>query len=149
MLNNSIVAPHTGAWIETGVIVDVAPTPKSHPTRVRGLKHAPRQMSMSWLVAPHTGAWIETHLLPVTTRRQASHPTRVRGLKRVIQSAGMPKGKSHPTRVRGLKRFGSFRLLNGGVAPHTGAWIETSGKSPKAAYQLSHPTRVRGLKHQA
>ena len=53
------------------------------------------------------------------------------------------------------------------VAPHTGAWIETSGKSPKAAYQvaphtgawietidqrlmyglkLSHPTRVRGLK---
>ena len=32
---------------------------------------------------------------------------------------------SHPTRVRGLKhQMGEFEL-GGGVAPHTGAWIET------------------------
>ena len=33
-----------------------------------------------------------------------------------------------------------------GVAPHTGAWIETTGIIPKQLTAMSHPTRVRGLK---
>ena len=37
--HQNVVAPHTGAWIET--LETTLPTiqPKSHPTRVRGLKH--------------------------------------------------------------------------------------------------------------
>ena len=35
-------------------------------------------------------------------------------------------GLSHPTRVRGLKPEDSLATLKNGVAPHTGAWIETS-----------------------
>ena len=38
-VNTHGVAPHTGAWIETHVIIAVA---------------------MAAIVAPHTGAWIET-----------------------------------------------------------------------------------------
>ena len=33
------------------------------------------------------------------------------------------------------------------VAPHTGAWIETSLRKSKIRFGWSHPTRVRGLKH--
>ena len=56
------VAPHAGAWIETassaaagrGVV-------RSHPTRVRGLKHLVIvDDDVSGPVAPHAGAWIET-----------------------------------------------------------------------------------------
>ena len=32
------------------------------------------------------------------------------------------------------------------VAPHTGAWIETLGDTVAGSISLSHPTRVRGLK---
>ncbi len=33
---------------------------------------------------------------------------------------------SHPTRVRGLKQLTAFNFSNPAVAPHTGAWIETT-----------------------
>ena len=34
------------------------------------------------------------------------------------------------------------------VAPHAGAWIETSGRQKNSkGGDESHPTRVRGLKH--
>ena len=56
------VAPHAGAWIETSrsgaafVVVEV-----SHPTRVRGLKPGVTEDAREVLaVAPHAGAWIET-----------------------------------------------------------------------------------------
>ena len=122
------VAPHAGAWIETACSSIVAP---------RGL------------VAPHAGAWIETEqrkllhffLLP-------SHPTRVRGLKlHALQKIGRGRG-SHPTRVRGLKRGRRHRVdLCEGVAPHAGAWIETTGPLSLTPSSVgSHPTRVRGLK---
>ena len=57
-----LVAPHTGAWIET---------------------------LLAWLyhrcsaVAPHTGAWIETSENHTSFAHRLSHPTRVRGLKQV------------------------------------------------------------------
>ena len=34
-----------------------------------------------------------------------------------------------------------------GVAPHTGAWIETLMAINTGIAMASHPTRVRGLKH--
>ena len=54
---------------------------------------------------------------------------------------------SHPTRVRGLKRKGrSYRRKQKIVAPHAGAWIETSQSYHFKNLMSSHPTRVRGLK---
>ena len=58
------VAPHAGAWIETGLFIFFGLLEGlSHPTRVRGLKllHALRPISTRE-VAPHAGAWIETAL---------------------------------------------------------------------------------------
>ena len=55
-----LVAPHTGAWIET------AQGGTDDPTN---------------LVAPHTGAWIETSNNILVIASVSSHPTRVRGLK--------------------------------------------------------------------
>jgi len=54
------VAPHAGAWIETGIAA-------------AGLEASE--------VAPHAGAWIET--LKIASQRlwMPSHPMRVRGLK--------------------------------------------------------------------
>ena len=55
-----MVAPHTGAWIETLWGVKMIDLLESHPTRVRGLKLAISKIRSSDIVAPHTGAWIET-----------------------------------------------------------------------------------------
>ena len=54
---------------------------------------------------------------------------------------------SHPTRVRGLKQTSKLSLLACLVAPHTGAWIETTMPRNLTDKLPSHPTRVRGLKH--
>ena len=55
-----MVAPHTGAWIETNTPRNGINALLSHPTRVRGLKHIRRRYRFAHAVAPHTGAWIET-----------------------------------------------------------------------------------------
>ena len=69
------VAPHAGAWIETGnspyFVIDV----ESRPMRARGLKQM--RLDRLWadsLVAPHAGAWIETRVSSkdiYTPRRRA------------------------------------------------------------------------------
>ena len=59
----AVVAPHTGAWIETNAC----------PCH-----------NYAWRVAPHTGAWIETVMLAAVLIGAVSHPTRVRGLKRLL-----------------------------------------------------------------
>ena len=56
-----VVAPHTGAWIETAVCAGAADVVSSHPTRVRGLKQSNAGYDTRRPVAPHTGAWIETY----------------------------------------------------------------------------------------
>ena len=55
-----MVAPHTGAWIET--VTDMGQTfdGESHPTRVRGLKLCDVDSGIDRGVAPHTGAWMTT-----------------------------------------------------------------------------------------
>ena len=59
------VAPHAGAWIETGHLAFCQQGKAgSHPTRVRGLKQSVGFDGIfERLVAPHAGAWIETVLL--------------------------------------------------------------------------------------
>ncbi len=79
----------------------------SHPIRVRGLKRVTTPLLM--------------------TNPPWSHPIRVRGLKQKHWKFKLRRLLSHPIRVRGLKLFGSERGTGKvGVAPHTGAWIETA-----------------------
>ena len=126
----STVAPFTGAWIETG---------------------ARRGADQDHPVAPFTGAWIET---PDTTapRRSAgeSLPSRERGLKLYLSSGYRGEKLSLPSRERGLKLAALYRLGHYlGVAPFTGAWIETKAISPCSYSFLSLPSRERGLKQAA
>ena len=55
------VAPLAGAWIETAYTGLSHGRPRSHPSRVRGLKHY-KEMPLikDQVVAPLAGAWIET-----------------------------------------------------------------------------------------
>ena len=54
---------------------------------------------------------------------------------------------SHPTWVRGLKPYPVEKPLSRWeVAPHVGAWIETSHCKRVSDPMRSHPTWVRGLK---
>ena len=48
--------------------------------------------------------------------------------------------------MRGLKLDIELHNLKAGVAPHTGAWIETENFKFYEYFYESHPTRVRGLK---
>ena len=56
--------------------------------------------------------------------------------------------QSHPMWVRGLKRI-TLIVLNkkNRVAPHVGAWIETTMYEELLYPAGSHPMWVRGLKH--
>ncbi len=77
----------------------------SHPLRVRGLKRVLRSIPAEIVL---------------------SHPLRVRGLKRYGPDGVLFKQLSHPLRVRGLKPAGvGVTVTDIGVAPFTGAWIET------------------------
>ena len=50
-------------------------------------------------------------------------------------------------RVRGLKQaVTDHKLIGQLVAPHAGAWIETSTTTYYKLNDVSHPMRVRGLK---
>jgi len=76
------VAPRAGAWIETNLTLGVTYQNRSHPARVRGLKHACYiEIKAGGKVAPRAGAWIETSWGQKASRRFRSHPARVRGLK--------------------------------------------------------------------
>ena len=60
--NAAAVAPCVGAWIETRPDGVFAPSEKSHPAWVRGLKQTGKRSLESLVeVAPCVGAWIETY----------------------------------------------------------------------------------------
>ena len=123
------VAPHAGAWIETAITTNTAQTTAmSHPTRVRGLKLDIRAHGVGGAhVAPHAGAWIETRTPP--SSRPAWLVAPHAGAWIETQFVPVP------------------RAVSLGVAPHAGAWIETPvSTSPGCTALMSHPTRVRGLK---
>ena len=124
-----------------------SPSPPSHPTRVRGLKLASSSaFCPASVVAPHAGAWIETSALPLTPAAVClSHPTRVRGLKQDERLCQAVKQLSHPTRVRGLKHTSRQLPEDAGqVAPHAGAWIETTCPAP-AGKRCTDRTPHRGV----
>ena len=121
------IAPHTGACVETHIviisvisyrshpirvrvlkqkhIISVDGFTISHPIRVRVLKHSPtKQEQLAGDIAPHTGACVETaskRQLPAVVR---SHPIRVRVLKQMIRGS---------------------KARNYQIAPHTGACVQT------------------------
>ncbi len=166
-----LVAPFTGAWIETAAAVASPPTAvASRPSRARGLKPdvAPEPLPVR-PVAPFTGAWIETHKPTCRQRHQTSRPSRARGLKRCIDTGIHILSRSRPSRARGLKQMprptstihawsrpsrarglkqaevepSHQRLF---VAPFTGAWIETRVRQCRYCEGESRPSRARGLK---
>ena len=113
------VAPHAGAWIET-----------LH-------YHFP---ILGEVVAPHAGAWIETLIRVHFFQELQSLPMRERGLKLPYGFRGQEDKRSLPMRERGLKLFDcSAELLHCKVAPHAGAWIETSGKPSTMRVKLVAP----------
>src|SRR5690554_5335364 len=85
--------------------------------------------SYSNAVAPHAGAWIETYLSNTCRAYATSRLTQARGLKHCVERIPICRRMSRLTQARGLKPF-----FNGttnyavGVAPHAGAWIETTNK---------------------
>ncbi len=98
----------------------------SPPMRGRGLKHK----------RDHHGTFV---LL--------SPPMRGRGLKQHRPGRKLTAGVSPPMRGRGLKpHTRSLFFGKVSVAPHAGAWIETSNLSLLHPRPLSPPMRGRGLK---
>ena len=100
------VAPHAGAWIETGISKHLMRVPVKSPLmRGRGLKPVEdNDVIAKFEVAPHAGAWIETPPFPIFLQPPSSPLMRGRGLKLAL-----------------VTRNSAFIL----VAPHAGAWIET------------------------
>ena len=123
-----LVAPLTGAWIETIAVLPV-------PTRAE--------------VAPLTGAWIETpEALERITEQARSRPSRARGLKQQRPCPASSWRRSRPSRARGLKLpQAPLPCWPPRVAPLTGAWIETrAGVMYREVSVESRPSRARGLK---
>ena len=76
------VAPHAGAWIETGDMDEEWEKYKSRPMRARGLKRL---------------------FLGGSAYTFSSRPMRARGLKLFYSHHSKKKRKSRPMRARGLK----------------------------------------------
>ena len=105
-IEEEIVAPRAGAWIETGndcctnCTSTVAPRAGAWIETIK-LAFIP----MYLIVAPRAGAWIETIINNVGLGESLeSHPVRVRGLKHLYICCNRNRLRSHPVRVRGLKR---------------------------------------------
>ena len=121
------VAPHAGAWIETSPPPWCRNSWRSPLTQGRGLKHADKGR---------------------TSGKRRSPLTQGRGLKQKMTG---PDGKvieSPLTQGRGLKLLLPLNNIHlSTVAPHAGAWIETSGhRSECPPVSRSPLTQGRGLK---
>ena len=81
---------------------------------------------------------------------ETSHPTRVRGLKHDLRAIEDLRHDVAPHAGAWIETTGWRRRPGRSpVAPHAGAWIETSVCSTVRPRLPSHPTRVRGLKRLA
>ncbi len=70
-----MVAPRTGAWIETSGARQLKKAAESPLAQGRGLKQATRLLyCQRHFVAPRTGAWIETNR-PMSTRGTMRRPS--------------------------------------------------------------------------
>ena len=76
------VAPLAGAWIEINRDMATLVTPRSLPSRERGLKsYRNSLLAPGPVVAPLAGAWIEIMQLRSESLSDSSLPSRERGLK--------------------------------------------------------------------
>ncbi len=121
------VAPHAGAWIETAKNLTRRQNRRRRPP-CGGVDRnmTPEPVPATLEVAPHAGAWIETSPLRSAVRLIASPPMRGRGSKRKA-CARSPWPQSRPPcgGVDRNKQWGGIRPKSN-VAPHAGAWIETT-----------------------
>mgnify|MGYP006292751431 CR=1 FL=1 len=81
VLNDGIVAPHAGAWIETGVAERWKTIEMSPLMQGRGLKLRSYPHKANLPVAPHAGAWIETMYSASSLSFSKSPLMQGRGLK--------------------------------------------------------------------
>ena len=101
-----LVAPYVGAWIETFDASGVGQAYLSHPTWVRGLKHAQgTQNQHRCRVAPYVGAWIETEDIQILHRGAEVAPYVGAWIETWCYWYSYYPVLSHPTWVRGLKHI--------------------------------------------
>ena len=106
------VAPHAGAWIETAKVSRHRPTHWAPLTQGRGLKRVHnRQQRQTPQVAPHAGAWIETTESHSSCCRSKSPLTQGRGLKQVEGFLRGRPDQSPLTQGRRLEVDSIFVLL--------------------------------------
>ncbi len=145
-----VVAPFTGAWIETFLIpaqfgrTTVAPFTGAWIETGLGCRHGRGAQ-----VAPFTGAWIETGRCPAGYSSRLGRPlhggvdrnTATRGTVKLIGGRPLHGG------VDRNRQSGALRIGCPDVAPFTGAWIETPTSGRGAILGKSPPSRGRGSKH--
>ena len=143
-----VVAPFTGAWIETCRRRRWRSRRRSRPSRARGLKLGGVSYQGMTPVAPFTGAWIETCRRGRQNRGACVAPFTGAWIETGCRRAAWSRCRSRPSRARGLKLPCADGVRGGHVAPFTGAWIETVPIPPSRALPRSRPSRARGLKRQ-
>ncbi len=145
------VAPHAGAWIETrfSTLLLVAQWSRpmrarglkpgrrwkgpldgvSRPMRARGLKHRRNILIFGGRGSrPMRARGLKQSKYRNTHMMEKSRPMRARGLKRTSRKLQPFPATSRPMRARGLKPYDLLLTCETeDVAPHAGAWIETSG----------------------
>ena len=136
-----MVAPHTGAWIETLMEETPEAAPTSPPIRGRGLKQGVGCRGRGSLPSPPIrGRGLKRFYQGYTAEMVLSPPIRGRGLK---PYNGFHRGRlapSPPIRGRGLKRAGqNCAIASHRVAPHTGAWIETRRPGKRSCCEIRRP----------
>ena len=91
-------------------------------------------------VAPRTGAWIETISALLTARMTPSRPS-YRGVDRNGCVLKLPFGSLRRPSYRGVDRNGTTAptTMPCGVAPRTGAWIETPIRQGDLAHSAVAP----------
>ena len=136
------VAPHAGAWIETGIGASAGGCDRSLLTRERGSKqpHRPRAGGRG-LVAPHAGAWIETSSKAERQSELSSLLTRERGsnIGRVTSVAQM-RGRSsrgsvdRNQRIVVARRRGRRRSSRGSVDRNIHSRLEAQRQATVAPH---------------
>ena len=131
---NAMVAPLTGAWIETPYAVLPYQGRWSRPSRARGLKHKQHVIYRQYQRSrPSRARGLKLYNGSTTHWSRSSRPSRARGLKPMSDCTDPSIPTSRPSRARGLKpSTPSILLAASAVAPLTGAWIETLRTDPLA-----------------
>ena len=144
-----LVAPHAGAWIETSPSMSrVSRIGSSPPMRGRGSKLSTIVVFPESMGRPPCGG-VDRNSSSAAPCHTAGRPP-CGGVDRnyLLQRLGGNRW-SPPMRGRGSKPTRHRNLATDRVAPHAGAWIETSHASPTRRGARSPPMRGRGSKHAA